>query len=109
MAIEELLERLADGVYNGLRTDSEMNGVWSGFYIKDGIPYKFREGKGSKFFDNKENVKSRGRRTDEPFLSDKEKIFFFENYGFIQEMFGGFPEVIEFSRDYYERTRGRRK
>lgn len=109
MAITDLLVQLAEGVFDGLRTDSETNGVWSGFYIDKGIPYKFREGKGTSFFDGKENVRTKGRRTDEPFTSDAEKTSFFQKYGFIQEMFGSHPEVMEYSRDYYERTSRNKK
>ena len=109
MAIKEILERLAEGVYDGVRTDSEMNGVWSGFYIDEGTPVKFREGKGVKFFDGKENVRSRGRRTEEPFRTEDEKITFFKKYGFISEMFGKHPEVMSYSRQHYERTKGRKK
>ena len=109
MAIEDLLTRLAEGVYDGVRTDSEMNGVWSGFYINKGTPYKFREGKGSKFFDGRENVKTRGKRTDEPFETEGEKIAFLQKYGFVPEMFSRFPEVMSYSRDYYDRSRGRKK
>jgi hypothetical protein len=47
MGIRDLLKKLADGVYDGERTDSEMNGVSSGFYIHKGTPVKYREGKSS--------------------------------------------------------------
>ena len=109
MAIMDILGQLAEGVFNGLRTDSEMNGVWSGFYIDKGIPYKFREGKGSKFFDGKENVRTKGTRTVEPYETDEEKTLFFQKYGFIRDMFGDHPEVMDYSHEYYEHIKGGKK
>ena len=54
MGIKDLLKALADGAYDGVRKDSEANGVSSGYYIDRGIPVKYREGKSTKFFDGKE-------------------------------------------------------
>lgn len=102
MSIKDLLKNLADGVYDGERTDSEMNGVSSGFYIDDGTPVQYREGKSTKFFDGKENTRTPGKRTEERFDTDEEKTTFFQKYGFIQDMFGGHPEVTDYSRQFYE-------
>ncbi len=102
MGIKDLLKKLADGVYDGERTDSERNGVSTGFYIDNGTPVKYREGKSTKFFDGKENIRTPGKRTEERFVTDEEKTAFFQKYGFIREMFGGHPEVIDYSRQYYE-------
>ena len=109
MAIMDLLGKLAEGVYDGVRTDSVMNGVYSGFYVDKGTPVKYREGKGSKFFDGKENIWTPGNRTEERFENEADKTFFFQKYGFIQEMFGQHPEVVDYSRQYYEETRGKKK
>lgn len=102
MTVSDLLNNLANGLYDGERTDSEINGVTSGLYIHKGTPVKYREGKGSKHFDNKENVRMPGRRTEERYDTDEKKIEFFQKFGFIWEMFGNHPEVIEYSRQYYE-------
>jgi len=102
MAIKDLLKNLADGKYDGLRKDSEINGVSSGYYIDKGTPVKFREGPGSKFFDNKENIKSPGKRTEEVFDTDEKKDTFLKKYGFLTEMFGNHPEVVDYSKQYYE-------
>jgi len=59
MGIMDLLKQLANGAYDGERTDNESNGVAWGFYIDKGIPVKYRAGKTVKFFDGKENTKSR--------------------------------------------------
>lgn len=102
MGIMDLLKSLADGVYDGERTDSEMKGVSSGFYIDNGTPVKYRQGKSTKFFDGKENIRTPGKRTEERFETNEEKTTFFQKYGFIQDMFGDHPEVLDFSRQYYE-------
>jgi hypothetical protein len=102
MRIKDLLKQLADGVYDGEGTDSEMNGVSSGFYIDNGTPVKYREGKSTKFFDGKENIRTPGKRTEERFVTDEEKTTFFQKYGFIREMFGDHPEVMDYSHQYYD-------
>ena len=102
MGIADLLKQLAAGAYDGERTDSEMNGVFSGFYIDKGTPVKYREGKSTKFFDGKENIRTPGKRTEERFVTDEAKTSFFQRYGFIADMFAGHPDVMEFSKQYYE-------
>jgi hypothetical protein len=102
VGIRDILRSLADGAYDGERSDSETNGVSWGFYIDSGTPVKYREGRATKFFDGKENVRSPGKRTEERFTSDDEKTTFFQKYGFIPEMFGTHEEVMEYSREYYE-------
>ena len=105
MSIEDILRALADGAYDGERSDSEINGVASGFYIQDGIPVQYREGKSAQFFDGKENARTPGTRTERRFESDEEKRAFFEKYGFKRDMFGAHPEVIEYSKRRYEALR----
>lgn len=102
VGIKDILRALAAGEYDGDRTDSETNGVSYGYYIDHGTPVKYREGKGFKFFDGKENVRVRGKRTEERFETDEEKTTFFQKYGFINDMFGNHPEVGEYSREWYE-------
>lgn len=102
MGIGDILKALAAGEYDGERKDSEANGVSWGFYIDDGTPVKYREGKSTKFFDGRENVRTPGKRTEERFESDEEKTTFFQKYGFLPEMFGNHEEVMDYSSDYYE-------
>jgi hypothetical protein len=101
MGIMDLLKQLADGAYDGERTDNESNGVAWGFYIDKGTPVKYREGKTVKFFDGKENTKSR-KVEKEYFDTEEKKISFLQKYGFLDEMFGNHPEVMDYSRQYYE-------
>lgn len=102
MDVGDILRALGDGAYDGERTDREMNGVSSGYYIDRGTPVKYREGKSTKFFDGKENVRTPGKRSEERFETDEEKTVFLQKYGFIRDMFGDHPEVMELSSDYYE-------
>lgn len=106
MGIADILRALSDGEYNGARSDSEMNGVSSGFYIHNGTPVKYREGQGSLFFDGKENARTPGNRTEERFETEAEKTAFFQKYGFKRDMFGDHPEVVEYSKAYYEDKTG---
>jgi len=102
MGIKKILQSLAEGTYDGARTDSEMNGVSSGFYIDKGTPVKFREGKGQKYFDGKENVRIPGEITKELYDTDEKKTTFFQKYGFLQDMFSDHPEVMDYSHQHYE-------
>lgn len=102
MGIADILKALGDGEYDGARSDSEMNGVASGFYIHNGTPVKYREGLSGRFFDGKENTRTPGNRTEERFETEEEKTAFFQKYGFKRDMFGDHPEVVEFSKAYYE-------
>lgn len=108
MSIQNLLKNLAEGLYDGERTDSELNGVSSGFYIDEGTPVKYREGKSTKYFDGKENIKKTSIRTEERFATDEEKTSFFQKYGFIRDMFGEHPEVMDYSQKYYEDKKKKR-
>ena len=109
MGIRDLLKNLADGKYDGERTDSEMNGVASGFFIDKGTPVKYREGKSTKFFDGRENTRTPGKRTEERYETAEEKANFLKKYGFIQEMFGRHPEVADFSKKHYETEKKKQK
>lgn len=56
MSIKDLLKSLAEGLYDGERTDSELNGVSLGFYIDKGTHIKYREGRRDKAKRNHEKV-----------------------------------------------------
>ncbi|WP_104200587.1 hypothetical protein [Cryobacterium sp. Y29] len=102
MGIADILRALANGAYDGERTGSEIHGVSSGYYIENGTPVKYRQGKSTRFFDGKENIRTPGKRTEDRFKTDEEKTIFFQKYGYLREMFGKHPEVIDYSRAYYE-------
>jgi hypothetical protein len=102
MSIKDLLKNLAEGQYDGERTDSEQNGVSWGYYIDKGTPVKYREGKSSKFFDGKENIRTPGKVEKEYFDSDEKKTTFFQKYGFNQDMFSDHPDVMDYSLQYYD-------
>lgn len=107
MGIASILRSLANGDFDGERSDKEANGVSWGTYIHDGTPVEYREGPSTVFFDGKENVRTPGKRTETRSNTDQEKTAFFEKYGYKQEMFGGHPEVIEFSKKHYEDKKNR--
>lgn len=105
MSLKNLLANLEAGKYDGERIDNEQGGVSWGFYIDNGTPVKYREGKSRKFFNGEENERIPGKRTEERFESDSEKDNFFKSYGYLKEMFGGHPEVMEYSQDYYKKKK----
>lgn len=109
MGIGDILKALAAGEYDGERKDSEANGVSWGFYIDNGTPVKYREGKSSKFFDGKENVRTPGKRTEERFESDEEKTTFFQKYGYLRDMFADHEEVMDYSSDYCESKKSKER
>lgn len=105
MGLKELLDNLKNGVYDGERVDNERNGVSWGFYIRNGTPIKYREGKSSRFFNGKENEYIPGKRTEERFDTDEAKDYFFKNYGFLRQMFGSHQEVLDYSKAYHEQKK----
>jgi hypothetical protein len=105
MSFKDILSNLASGAYDGERIDNEENGVSWGFYIDKGTPVKYREGKSSKFFNGKENEKIPGKRTEEQFNTDEKKEAFFQKYGNLHSMFDDHPEVMDYSRNYYEKQK----
>jgi len=100
--IEEiLLNNLDSGKYDGERIDNEQNGVEWGFFIDKGIPVKYNAGKQPKrFFDGKENTRAPRNLEYFRFETDEQKLYFFQAYGWLYEMFGNHPEVIEYSRHF---------
>ena len=82
-----LLEKLASGLLDGLvGKEREYRGyrsVFCGKYIKDGIPVSYRQGQSQRFFDNKENERIPGKRKEEHFTSDDQKLAFLQKYGFL--------------------------
>ena len=107
MSISNLLANLANGKYDGVRNDTEQNGVSWGYYVDHGTPVKYREGRSRKYFDGEENVRVPGKRTETRYETDEEKAEFLGKYGFLKTMFGAYPEVGEYSAEYYESRKGK--
>lgn len=103
MGIRNILKNLEEGKYDGARIENYNNGVSWGFFIHNGIPTQYREGKGGKYFNGKENVTVNGKYTQKKFETSAEKKRFFQNYGYLRSMFDKYPEVIEYSKAYYEK------
>lgn len=99
--IEDILKALADGKYDGERSDGELNGVVSGSYIENGTPVRYRQGPSPKDSDGSETSTTPHTRAEQRFETEEEKTAFFQKYGFKRDLFGNHPEVIEFSRAYY--------
>ena len=52
--------------------------------IKDGIPVRYKQGPGGKYFDGKENVRFEGKKTiREKWETDDEKLAFLQKYGWL--------------------------
>jgi len=105
MSLKDILSNLAKGIYDGKRIDNEENGVSWGLYVDHGTPMKYHEGKSSKFFNGKENERILGKRTVEKFVTDEQKKTFFQKFGHLRNMFGDHQEVMDYSRDYYEKQK----
>ncbi len=65
-------------------------------YIKDGIPGMVTVTEGGKFFDGKENVRGEKQVDRTEFLTDSEKLYFLQKYGWLIYN----EEVREYSRKY---------
>lgn len=82
-----LLSKLAQGLLDGMVGRELVYGgyrkVYCGKYIKDGIPYSYREGEGSKFFNGKENEHIPGKRVVESYDTDDAKLSFLQKYGWL--------------------------
>lgn len=99
MDINEIIENLKSGKYDGFYHGSEMNGVENYYYIKDGEVFKRRTGKTPKpFFDGKETIRDSAKVVEHKIESFDELNDFFQKIGY---KFYDYPEVREFSKDFY--------
>ncbi len=84
---QHLLDKLASGLLDGMVGDErEYRGyksVFCGKYIKDGILVSYRQGESERFFNGKENERIPGKREEERFETDDEKLFFLQKYGWL--------------------------
>lgn len=82
-----LLAKLASGLLDGMVGDEKVyhgyKDVYCGKYIKDGEPVSYREGESTRFFNGKENERIPGKRTEEHYSSDDEKLGFLQRYGWL--------------------------
>ena len=84
-----LLERLAAGELDGPVGDVREYGVhktvYCGKYIRDGVPVSYRQGESERFFNGKENETIPGKRTEETYESDENKLGFLQRYGWLMD------------------------
>ena len=82
-----LLAKLASGILDGMIGDErEYRGyksVFCGKYIKDGIPVSYRQGQSERFFNGKENERIPGKREEEHFDTDDQKLAFLQKYDWL--------------------------
>ena len=84
-----LLEKLASGVLDGMVGDEKVYhgykdvSVWK--YIKNGIPRSVREGEATKFFNGKENEWIPGKRIENEYDTDEQKLSFLQRYGWLMD------------------------
>ena len=82
-----LLDKLASGLLDGMVGDErEYRGyksVYCGKYIKDGIPISYRQGASERFFNGRENERIPGKREEERYDTDEQKIEFLQRYGWL--------------------------
>lgn len=86
---KEILKKLSKGLLDGPVGDDFVTGGYAKVtfrkIIQDGIPQMVRFGAGSKYFDNKETVKTAGAITKELFDTDEKKLVFFQKYGWLMK------------------------
>lgn len=84
---KNLLKKLAEGLFDG-QVGNELEcgdykKVYVGKRIKDGVPMSYREGESSRFFNGKENGYIPGKRQEELYESDEDKLGFFQKFGWL--------------------------
>lgn len=85
---KELLKRLLSGALDGFvgddLTTSGGSTVWT--VIKNGIPVRYKQGPGSRFFNGKENERIEGvLHTLQEWKSDEEKLQFLRKFGWLMK------------------------
>lgn len=97
---KNLLEKLATGSLDGMVGDEKVyhgyKNVYCWKYIKNGIPVSVREGESSRFFNGKENERVPGKRVEQRYETDEEKLGFLQRYGWLMAD----PEVRKYSAKY---------
>ena len=84
---KNLLRRLSRGELDGPVGDDFVTGSYKKVYhwkfIKDGIPVFVREGESTRFFNGKENERIPGKRTEQKFETDEQKLDFLQRFGWL--------------------------
>lgn len=82
-----LLERLANGEFDGPVGGDFVTGSYKKVYhwktIRDGIPIFIREGESTRFFNGKENETVPGKRTEQRYETDEQKLDFLQRFGWL--------------------------
>ena len=82
-----LLERLANGEFDGTVGDDFVTGSYRKVYhwkiIKDGVPVFIREGESTRFFNGRENETLPGKRTEQRFETNEQKLDFLRRFGWL--------------------------
>lgn len=86
---KNLLLKLASGILDGMVGDERVyrgyRNVYCGKYIKDGVPVSYREGESSRFFNGKENERIPGKREEEHYVTDEQKLNFLQRFGWLTD------------------------
>jgi len=86
---KNLLAKLASGVLDGMVGDERVyrgyRNVYCGKYIKNGEPVSYRQGESSRFFNGKENERIPGKREEEHYVTDEQKLNFLQRYGWLTD------------------------
>lgn len=86
---KNLLLKLASGILDGMVGDERVyrgyRNVYCGKYIKDGVPVSYREGESSRFFNGKENERISGKREEERYVTDEQKLNFLQRFGWLTD------------------------
>lgn len=84
---KQLLKKLASGELDGpVGRTIECGGykkVYAGKYIKDGVPVSYREGESTRVFNGRENERIPGKRTEETYDTDEQKLYFMQKFGWL--------------------------
>ena len=85
---KNLLAMLCSGILDGIVGDdlTTDGGSIVRTVIKDGVPTRYKQGPGGKFFDNKENIRFDGvRHTLQEWITDEEKLEFLRKLGWLMK------------------------
>lgn len=84
---KHLLMRLANGEFDGAVGGCFVTGSYKKVYhwkmIVGGVPLFIREGESTRFFNGKENETIPGKRTEQRFETDIQKLEFLQRFGWL--------------------------
>lgn len=103
--LDNVLQRMGDGKYDGNWSESTKNGVSFTLSIKDGVPKSRRVGKSTRVFNGKENERISGKVVETVYNTPEQRADFIRKYGFIDELFGFDNDAKKASREAYQSRR----